>query len=472
MRTLCLYFQLHQPFRFRRYRFFDMGVNHYYYDDYSNESILKRQEVKSYLQANKILLEVIKEYGTRFKVAFSISGTMLDQMELYAPELLESFQKLAKTGCVEFVGETYAHSLSSLMNKDEFTTQVKMHSEKLEQLFGKKPTSFRNTELIYNDEIGSWIADMGFKIALTEGAKHILGWKSPNFVYCNSINPKLKLLLRNYKLSDDISLLFSNKGWSEYPLTTEKFVGWIKHLEAKEEVVNLFMSYDTFGGFHSPESGIFDFLKALPRAVFTHSKMSFATPSEIADTIQPVAPMNFLHPVSWRDEARDVSAWIGNELQHEAINKLYNLRDRIMRCSDPILRKDWLYLQVSDHFFYMSTKFFTDGRHSGFNPYSSPYDAFINYMNILSDFELRLNKSLETGLAIEEPAATPKEKEKSLPNGAKAKTEKPKVAAKPVAKKKTTPAAKPKVVKAVAKLEKKEVKPTKAAAKSKVKSKG
>ena len=455
MRTICFYFQIHQPFRFRRYRFFDMGVNHYYYDDYSNESILKRHEAKSYLATNKILLDVIKEYGTRFKVAFSISGTALDQMELYAPELLESFQKLAKTGCVEFLGETYSHSLASLKNRDEFEMQVKAHSDKIQQLFGKRPTAFRNTELIYNDEIGSWVADMGFKIALTEGAKHILGWKSPNFVYCNAINPKLKLLLRNYKLSDDIALLFSNKGWSEYPLTTEKFVGWLKNLDAKEEVVNLFMSYETFGTFHGADSGIFDFLRALPKAVFTHSKLTFSTPSEIADNLQPIAPMNFMHPVSWRDEARDVSVWLGNELQLEASNKLYALRDKAMNCGDPVLQKDWQYLQVSDHFFYMSTKFFTDGMHSSFNPYNSPYDAFINYMNILSDFELRVNQCIGSKV-VEEKKIAPIMQQKT-----EAAPKKPAAKTKAAPAKKAAAPAKKAPAKAPAAPKKKETKPVK-----------
>ena len=433
MRTICFYFQIHQPFRFRRYRFFDMGINHYYYDDYSNESILKRHEA-SYLQTNKIIAAIIKEYGTRFKVAFSISGTALDQMELYAPELLESFRQLAQTGCVEFLAETYAHSLASLKNRDEFETQVKLHAEKIQQLFGKRPSAFRNTDLIYNDEIGSWVADMGFKVVMAEGAKHILGWKSPNYVYCNPLNPKLKLLLRNYKLSDDISLRFSQKNWNEFPLTAEKFTGWLNHLDPKEEVVNLFMSYDTFGVFHSAGSGIFDFLKALPAMIFKHSKMTFSTPSEIADAIQPVAPMNVLHPVSWRDEARDVSAWLGNELQNEAINKLYALRDRVIKCNDHIIQKDWLYLQSSDHFFYMSTKFFTDPMHASFNPYNSPYDAFINYMNILSDFEIRLNQYFEK-TSTTTPAAPEKEKAFSAENISEEKKEN-------TGKKKTTASAK------------------------------
>lgn len=416
MKTICFYFQIHQPFRFRRYRFFDIGVNHYYYDDYSNESIIRKLANKSFLPANKIILDLIKEYGTRFKVAFSISGTALDQFEIYAPDVLESFQKLAKTGCVEFLAETYAHSLAALKNKDEFTVQVKAHSEKIFNLFGLKPKVFRNTELIYNNDIGNWVEEMGFKTVIAEGAKHILGWKSPNYLYCNATNPRLKLLLRNYKLSDDISLRFSNHNWSEYPLNTEKYVEWINAMDSKEETLNLFMSYETFGGFHAPETGIFEFLKALPKTVFTKSKMTFSTPSEISAKYQAVAPINFLHPVSWTDEARDVSSWTGNELQQEALNKLYALRDNLLKCNDPALQKDWYYLQVSDHFNYMSSKFFTDGLIAKYNSFSSPYDAFINYMNILSDFEIRIKNKIaqESAIIYVEPIKVTKMEKKKV----------------------------------------------------------
>lgn len=395
MKTICLYFQIHQPFRFKRYRFFEIGNNHYYYDDYSNESILRKIAAKSYLPTNKLLLDLFKEYGSRFKVAFSISGLALDQMELYAPDVLESFQKLAQTGCVEFLSETYSHSLASLKNKEEFIEQVKAHDEKIYKLFKQKPTVFRNTELIYNNEIGDWIADMGFKAMITEGAKHILGWKSPNYIYYNATNPRLKLILKNYRLSDDIAFRFSDRGWNEFPLTSEKFVNWIKNLDSKEDTVNLFMSYDTFGGFQQKESGIFEFLKAFPKEVFQHSKLTFSTPSELADKFQPIAPLSILHPISWSDEERDVSAWLGNELQQEAFNKLYVLRDMINKCDDQKIQIDWKYLQASDHFYYMCTKFFIQGSmHSYYNPYNSPYDAFINYMNILSDFEIRVKEHL------------------------------------------------------------------------------
>ncbi len=409
MKTICLYFQVHQPFRLRRYRFFDIGNSQYYYDDYSNESIMRKMATKSYLPTNKLLLELFKEYGCRFKVAFSISGTALDQFELYAPEVLESFQKLAKTGCVEFLTETSSHSLSSLKNKDEFEAQVKDHDDKIFKYFNVRPAIFRNTELIYNNEIGDWIFNMGYKAIIAEGAKHILGWKSPNYVYCSATNPRLKLLLKNYRLSDDIAFRFSDKSWNEYPLTAEKFVGWIKKLDSKEDTINLFMNYETFGGLQPKESGIFNFLKALPKVVLSTNKITFSTPSDLIESFQPVAPLFIPHPISWADEERDVSAWLGNELQQEAFNKLYELRDKVLKVNDPKILIDWKYLQTSDHFYYMCTKFFIQGSlHSYYNPYNSPYDAFINYMNILSDFEIRVNEELQSNLQTKATRSTGK----------------------------------------------------------------
>jgi alpha-amylase len=395
MRTISLYFQVHQPFRFRRYRFFDIGNEHYYYDDYTNESILRKVADKCYLPANKILLDLIRKYNGRFKLAFSISGIAMDQMELYAPEVLESFKKLAATGNVEFLAETNSHSLASLKSDDEFKEQVAAHSAKIKQHFGQTPTVFRNTELIYSDEIGAKVADMGYEVMLTEGAKHILGWKSPNYLYCNAINPKLKVLLKNFKLSDDIAFRFSDQGWDEYPLTSEKFTGWLNQIGKDEQTVNLFMDYETFGEHQWAETGIFDFLKSLPKTVFENSDFSFSTPSEIAKQLQVVSAIQVPHPISWADEERDLTAWLGNELQEEAFNNLYELSEKIKRVDDPVLLKDWEYLQVSDHLYYMCTKFFSDGAvHSYFNPYETPYDAFINYMNVLSDFTLRVNSAV------------------------------------------------------------------------------
>jgi alpha-amylase len=392
MRTICLYFQIHQPFRLKRYRFFNIGNDHYYYDDYMNESIMRKVADRSYLIANKVLRQIIKEYGSEFKVAFSISGIALDQFELYAPDVLESFQKLAKTGSVEFLAETYSHSLVALKDKNEFARQVDEHRQKIKLYFDHDPTVFRNTELVYSDTIGADVADMGFSAVLTEGAKHVLGWKSPNYMYCNALNPRLKVLLRNFRLSDDIAFRFSNQAWSEFPLTAEKFVSWLNKMDKKEETANIFIDYETFGEHQWLESGIFDFLKALPGAVFRHSKFTFATPSELVQNLQPISSISVPYPISWADEERDLTAWLGNDLQKDAFNRLYSLTEKVNRCADPRIRKDWKYLQSSDHLYYMSTKFFSDGEiHAYFNPYESPYDAYINYMNVLSDFSIRLN---------------------------------------------------------------------------------
>lgn len=392
-----MYFQVHQPFRFRRYRFFDIGNDHYYYDDYSNETILQKVADKCYLPANELILEMIQKYQGKFRVAYSMSGIAIEQFKLYAPEVLESFRKLADTGHVEFLSETYSHSLASLKAGGEFERQVKAHRNLMKEHFGKVPKVFRNTELIYSDEIGARVAKMGYKAMLTEGAKHVLGWKSPNYLYCNALNPKLKLLLKNFKLSDDIAFRFSNKGWSEYPLTAEKYVKWLNLVPKKEEVINLFLDYETFGEHQWKETGIFEFLKAFPEMVFRNSPFTFSTPSEVADKLQVVAAANVPNPISWADEERDLTAWLGNEMQQEAFEKLYSLCDKVYSVEDPAIRQDYAYLQVSDHFYYMSTKFFSDGEvHSYFNPFDTPYEAFINYMNILSDFEIRLNAALKT----------------------------------------------------------------------------
>jgi alpha-amylase len=395
-KAFCLYFQVHQPFRLKRYRFFDLGHDHYYYDDYSNESILRKVAERCYIPANKIIMDLVQKHKGKFKVSFSVSGLAINQFRLYAPEVLESFRKLADTGMVEFLAETNSHSLASLRNREEFNRQVSLHKDKLREFFGVEATSFRNTELIYSDQIGSWVADMGFKSMLTEGAKHVLGWKSPNFLYCNAINPRLKILLRNFVLSDDIAFRFSNREWNEWPLTTEKYAGWLNKLAPKSEVVNVFIDYETFGEHHDTGTGIFDFLSHLPGSVLKKTPFRFLTPSEIADKLQPVSAINVPSHISWADEERDLTAWLGNELQVAALDKLYQLATKVHNCTDDLLKKDWEYLQSSDHFYYMATKFFSDGAvHAYFNPYETPYDAFMNYMNVLSDFEIRLNKSVK-----------------------------------------------------------------------------
>ncbi len=395
MRTICLYFQVHQPFRFRNYRFFDIGNDHYYYDDYSNESILRKVAEKSYLPANRLMLDMIRQHKGNFKISYSISGIALKQFQLYAPEVIDSFKELAATGHVEFLAETYSHSLASLKNKEEFIQQVNEHRKLIKQLFGQDPKVFRNTELVYSDEIGATVYEMGFNAMLTEGAKHVLGWKSPNFLYCNAIEPRLKLLLKNFKLSDDIAFRFSDESWDGYPLTAEKFVSWLNEVPENEETINLFMDYETFGEHQWKETGIFDFLAAFPKAVFDNSKYSFSTPSEVAKKLQVVSAANVPNPISWADEERDLSAWLGNEMQQEAFDKLYVLRDDVYQCKDEAILQDFNYLQVSDHFYYMSTKFFSDGEvHSYFNPYDTPYEAFINYMNVLSDFKIRVDAAV------------------------------------------------------------------------------
>lgn len=392
-KAICLYFEVHQPFRLKRYRFFELGHDHYYYDDYTNESIMRKVADRCYLPANKILLDLINKHKGKFKVTFSLSGIVLDQFRLYAPEVIDSFKELARTGMVEFLAETDSHSLSSLKSRDEFVQQVSNHKRMIQEYFGVEPASFRNTELIYSDEIGSWIADMGFKAILTEGAKHVLGWKSPNYLYCNVINPRLKVLLRNFVLSDDIAFRFSNKTWSEWPLTADKYTSWINRLASKSELLNIFIDYETFGEHNWTETGIFDFLAHLPGSVIKKTPFKFMTPSEVADSLQPVSSISIPYPVSWADEERDITAWLGNELQTAAFDKLYELREMVNKCDYGQLKKDWSYLQSSDHFYYMCTKFFSDGAvHAYFNPYENPYDAFMNYMNVLSDFEIRINR--------------------------------------------------------------------------------
>jgi len=391
--------------RLRRYRFFDIGNDSYYYDDYLNESIMRKVANNCYLPANKLLLSLIKEYGVQFKVTFSITGIALDQFQLYAPEVIDSFKKLAKTGSVDFLSETYSHSLVSVKNDEEFKKQVELHRKKIKTLFGIEPTVFRNTELIYSDDIGTKVADMGFKAMLTEGAKHVLGWKSPNYVYYNAINPKLKVLLKNFKLSDDIAFRFSNKGWDEYPLTAAKFVNWLSELDTKEETINLFMDYETLGEHQPTDTGIFNFIRDFPKQVFKKKNLSFSTPAEVTNNLQPIAAVHVPYPISWADEERDLTAWLGNDMQEDAFNRLYSITDKINKCEDKKILADWKYLQASDHFYYMCTKVFSDGDvHSYFNPFDSPYDAYINYMNILSDFIIRVNAAVPENIAEKEIA--------------------------------------------------------------------
>ena len=403
-KSICLYFQVHQPARLRQYRFFDIGKDSHYYDDFVNRTILHRIAQKCYLPMNELLLEEIRRAKGKFKLAFSITGSALEQFERYEPAVIESFRRLADTGCVEFLCETYYHSLASLGSASEFEHQLTKHRDAVTRLFGVTPTAFRNTELIYSDDIGARVAGLGFKTMLTEGARHIMGWQSPNFVYTGETQPHLKLLLRNYSLSDDIAFRFSNKGWDMWPLTAEKYVNWMKDSAKEGDIVNLFMDYETFGEHQSVDSGIFDFMRALPDAVIKDGTFSFVTPSEATKKYKPVAGIDVEDPISWADEERDLTAWLGNELQSEAYKKVYAMTEKLAIVNDPELYNDFGHLQESDHFYYMCTKFFSDGEvHKYFNPYDTPYEAFINYMNVISDFQIRLDEK-RAALDVKETA--------------------------------------------------------------------
>ncbi|TFG42974.1 MAG: alpha-amylase, partial [Bacteroidia bacterium] len=326
-KAICFYFQVHQPFRLKRYRFFDLGHDHYYYDDFSNESIMRKVAENCYLPANEIILDLIQKNKGKFKVTFSLTGLVINQFRLYAPEVLESFKKLSETGMVEFLAETESHSLASIKTRSEFEHQVNAHKAMVKAFLGVETTSFRNTELIYSDQIGSWVADMGFRSMLTEGAKHVLGWKSPNYLYCNSINPRLKVLLRNFVLSDDIAFRFSNRSWAEWPLTTDKYAAWLNKLAPKSELINIFLDYETFGEHNHKDTRIFDFLQHLPGSILKKTPYKFMTPTEVSDFLQPVSAISIPSPISWADEERDITAWHGNELQAAALDKLYELTD-------------------------------------------------------------------------------------------------------------------------------------------------
>ena len=387
-KSICLYFQVHQPTRLRLYRFFDIGKDSHYYDDFANRTILRRVAQKCYLPMNQLMLELINANKGKFKIAYSISGSALDQFQRFAPEVIDSFRALAATGRVEFLAETYYHSLASIGSDSEFKQQVEKHAAKIEELFGVKPTAFRNTELIYSNSIGEVVYDMGYKTMLTEGARHIMGWQSPNYLYTGATQPKLKLLLRNYGLSDDIAFRFTTN-----KVTAEQYVGWMKENAKDGDIVNLFMDYETFGEHQKAESGIFDFMKALPAAVLKDGTFGFATPSEIVRKYKPVSDIDVEDYISWADEERDLTAWLGNELQAEAFKKVYAMKEKLAIVNDPDLYEDWGHLQESDHFYYMCTKFFSDGEvHKYFNPYDTPYEAFINYMNVISDFQIRLDE--------------------------------------------------------------------------------
>ena len=395
MPSVCFYFQVHQPFRLKHYTVFDKSTD--YFDDYKNSAICRKVANKCYLPANRLLLDLIRKHDGQFKVAFSITGVLLDQFHKYCPEVVSTFDALAQTGCVEFLAETYYHSLSYLYSRDEFLEQIEKHSNMTEYMFGSKPKVFRNTELIYNDELAKTIESTGkFDAIITEGADHILKGRSPSFLYRPPGCENLKLLLKNYLLSDDIAFRFSNKAWKEYPLFADKFAKWVNEHNGNGQVINLFMDYETFGEHQWEDTGIFGFLERLPEEVLQNPDNNFMTPSEVVAAYEPVDTVSVPHMISWADIERDLSAWLGNAMQSNAIHEVYRLEKMIKEARDERLMNDWRKLQTSDHFYYMCTKYFNDGDvHKYFSPYDSPYDSYINYMNVLSNLQTRCKKVLK-----------------------------------------------------------------------------
>ena len=388
MKTICLYFEIHQIIHLKRYRFFDIGTDHYYYDDYENERSISDIAERSYMPALNTLLDMIRENGKYFKVAFSLSGVGIEQLEMHAPQVLEKLQELNDTGCVEFLAEPYSHGLNALINEECFAADVKKQMEKMKEYFGQTPKVLRNSSLIYSDDIGHQAAQMGFKGMLTEGAKHVLGWKSPHYVYHCAMAPSLKLLLRDVNLSDDISLRFNNSDWEGYPLFADNYIDQIVAFPEEEQIINIFMELSALGIAQPLSSNILDFIHALP-ACAKAKGITFSTPTEICQKMKSVDVLNVPDTLSWVDEERDVSCWLGNPMQREAFNKLYSVADRVRIANDPKINQDWDYLQASNNFRFMTTKPSNVGLDRGI--YSSPFDAFTNYMNILGDFLNRVN---------------------------------------------------------------------------------
>lgn len=397
MPSVCFYFQVHQPVRLRHYTVFDKDDQ--YFDDDKNGSICRKVANKCYLPANRLLLDLTRRYRGRFRIAYSITGVLLEQFQRYAPEVLSTFDALAETGCVEFLAETYYHSLSFLYSHDEFKEQINKHIDTMEYYFGQRPKVFRNTELIYNNELAKLIESMDcFDAIISEGADHILGYRSPNFVYQPQGCENLKLLLKNYSLSDDIAFRFSNRHWPQWPLTAEKFAQWIHNVNGNGNVVNLFMDYETFGEHQWEDTGIFDFIRHLPEEILRHPDNNFKTPTEVVQCYDSVDTVDVPHIISWADTERDLSAWLGNAMQSNAIHELYRLEKRIKETNDESIIGDWRKLQASDHFYYMCTKYFSDGDvHKYFNPYDSPYDSYINFMNVLDHLNSRISEPTSGG---------------------------------------------------------------------------
>ncbi|MDE6526631.1 MAG: glycoside hydrolase family 57 protein [Muribaculaceae bacterium] len=396
MKAICFNFEIHQPFRLKRYRFFDIGKDHYYFDDFLNDDIVTRVAHNSYIPACESLLRMIEQSEGRFRCSLAVSGVALEQFEHYVPELIELLKKLADTGAVEFVAQPFSYGLASLADPEEFALQIADTCHILRSRFGVEPKVVRNTELIYDDDLAPQLVALGFKGVLTEGAKHILGWKSPDYVYTAASAPKLKLLLRNSKLSDDIAYRFSDTSWHEFPLTADKYMDWIASTPADEQIVNIFLNMETFGDLHPATTGIFQFLEALPRMAAERG-IDFLTPSQAISKLKPVGELSILHPISSADEARDTSVWLGNRLQHEAFEKLYSQAERIRECDNRAIKRDFQYLQSCDHFFYMNTR-----RPAAFSPYETPFAAFTNYMNVLADFLMRVEEEFPSQVGNEE----------------------------------------------------------------------
>lgn len=459
MKTICLYFEIHQNIHLKRYRFFDIGTDHYYYDDYENARSITETADNSYVPALNALIEMAERYGNYFKCAISLSGCAIEQLENHAPQVIELLQKLNDTGCVEFLAEPYSHGFSSLANPECFKEEVTRLCKKVKSLFGHEPKIFRNSCLIYSDEIGELVASMGFKGMLAEGAKQVLGWKSPHFVYNCNRNPKLKLLLRDYSLSEDISYRFNDSSWNEYPLFADRYADWIAQLPEEDQVINLFMELCALGIFQPLSSNILEFMKALPEQLRQRG-IVFSTPSEICSKIKSSGDLNVEYPISWVDEERDLSPWLGNVMQREAFEKLYSIADRVRIAGDRRLKQDWDYLQASNNLRFMSTKANSYGGYRGI--YSSPYDAFTNYMNILGDFISRVNnlypedvdneqlESLFTTIKNQDQELEVKNKEIEKLQHMLAKLEQEAPAKKPVAKKAPAKAAKASAKKATA----------------------
>ncbi len=399
MKTICLYFEIHQIIHLKRYRCFDIGRDHYYYDDYENERSITDIAERSYIPSLNTLIDMAKSNNGAFKVAVSLSGVGLEQLEIYAPQVIELLHQLNDTGCCEFLCEPYSHGLSALANEECFREDVERMRVKIKQMFGKTPKVFRNSSLIYSNEIGAMVADMGFKGMLTEGAKHVLGWKSPHYLYHCAYNQNLKLLLRDFKLSDDISLRFSNSEWPEYPLFADKYIGWIADLPEEEQVINIFMELSALGISQPLSSNILEFLKALP-ACAKEKGITFSTPSEVISKLKSVDQVDVPYPMSWVDEERDISCWLGNVMQREAFDKLYSVAERVHLCTDRRIKQDWSYMQASNNFRFMTTK--ETGIWLNRGIYDGPFDAFTNYMNILGDFISRVNSLYPVDMDNEE----------------------------------------------------------------------